>query len=210
MPLARGEPNKFAAVCVVDPRTPGAEKRLEHWVRTGCRGLRLRPRLPDEDAAFGDRSTFALWQTAQDLGVVVSVLASPKHVERIAELAARFPDVAIVVDHLAHPDPQAGVPAPSFQRLLDLADHPQVFIKISGWHHFSARGFPFGDCRDLLRAVYERFGLRRLLWGSDYPHVTRAGGYAAAWQFVHDLFDGRPSAERDAVKGGNALCALLA
>src|SRR5689334_5775347 len=44
-----GRPDRFAAVCVVDPRTPGADDRLEHWASgRGCRGLRLRPRVPDE------------------------------------------------------------------------------------------------------------------------------------------------------------------
>ena len=38
-------PDKFAAVCVVDPSIRGSETRLAHWVNQGCRGLRLRPRI---------------------------------------------------------------------------------------------------------------------------------------------------------------------
>src|SRR6266852_1539281 len=43
---AAAQPDRIAAVCVVDPRQPEAADRLEYWVREhGCKGLRLRPRL---------------------------------------------------------------------------------------------------------------------------------------------------------------------
>jgi L-fuconolactonase len=32
---AQAEPRRFAAVCVVDPRIPGAESRLDYWVGRG-------------------------------------------------------------------------------------------------------------------------------------------------------------------------------
>ena len=42
---AAGEPDRFKAVCVVDPRKPDAAERLEYWAgKRGCKGLRLRPR----------------------------------------------------------------------------------------------------------------------------------------------------------------------
>src|SRR3954447_12775161 len=58
---AAERPDRLSAVCVVDPRSPGAEVRLEHWaVGRGCRGLRLRPWVPEESAVFGDPATFPL------------------------------------------------------------------------------------------------------------------------------------------------------
>src|SRR5437764_11061096 len=45
---AGARPDRLAAVCVVDPRVPSAADRLEHWaVGHGCRGLRLRPKVPE-------------------------------------------------------------------------------------------------------------------------------------------------------------------
>src|SRR5262245_33785236 len=65
---AAAQPERFAVVCVVDPRKEGAADRLEYWVRQrGCTGLRLRPRFPDEAACFGAPSTFPLWERARDL-----------------------------------------------------------------------------------------------------------------------------------------------
>src|SRR5262245_25687281 len=102
---AAARPDRFAAVCVVDPRKADAPERLSHWVRErGCRGLRLRPRVPDEASAFGDPATYPLWEQVRELGIAVSVLADAAHLPALKELADRFREVPIVVDHLAHPD----------------------------------------------------------------------------------------------------------
>ncbi len=77
---AAAQPDRFVAVCVVDPHSPGAEDRLEYWVcERGCRGLRLRPRLPAESAIFGAPAADTLWERSRALKVVVSVLANPEH-----------------------------------------------------------------------------------------------------------------------------------
>ena len=44
---AARDPDRFAAVCVVDPRQPDADNQLAYWVRErGCKGLRLRAAVP--------------------------------------------------------------------------------------------------------------------------------------------------------------------
>ena len=200
---ASAEPNRFAAVCVVDPRVPGAELRLEHWAAQGCRGLRLRPRISTEGAIFGDPSTYPLWETAARLKVVVSLLSSPEHVPAIGSLAARFPEVPIVLDHMGHPRVEDGMHGANFRALLQLARHPQIFVKASGFYHFSREPFPFEDCRDLVRAVYDCFGPERILWGSDFPHVVPICGYARSLLMPQVALEWT-AAERVSVMGRNA------
>lgn len=201
---ARAEPERFAAVCVVDPRIAGCEGRLERWVAQRCRGLRLRPRLPDEAAIFGSPAADPLWRATERLGVVVSLLANCEHAATVDVLAARHPGVSIVIDHLGHPDPAKGVGDAGFRQLLALARHPRVFIKISGFYHFSREPFPYADCHDLVRACYDAFGPERLVWGSDYPHVLRACGYEAALQLLDIALPSWSSPERDLVMSANA------
>jgi L-fuconolactonase len=202
---ARADPARFAAVCVVDPRAAGAEQRLELWAQQGCRGLRLRPRIADEAKIFGDPTTFPLWETARRLRIVVSLLSSPEHSSAIDALADRFPEVPIVIDHLGHPHIGAGVRDADFQRLLALARHPRVFVKTSGFYHFSKQRFPFADCWDSIRAVYDHFGPQRLLWGSDFPHVLLTCGYAHALRLPEQALDAWTPAEERLVMGANAL-----
>jgi predicted TIM-barrel fold metal-dependent hydrolase len=202
---AAAEPERVAAVCVIDPRIPGAEDRLEYWVRQrGCRGLRLRPRNPEEAPSFGHPDTHALWQRASDLGVVVSVLANTEHLATLARMAEAFPAVPIVVDHFAHPDPQQGVQGPGFQALLALARWPHVYVKVSGYYHFSTQRYPFRDCWPLFRAVYDRFGPARLIWGSDFPHVILKTSYRRCLLMQERYYDFLRPEELKAIMGSNA------
>lgn len=201
---ARAEPNRFAAVAAFDPGIECPEALLEHCAGQGCRGFRLRPRLTTEEKLFGDPAIYSLWETATRLGMVISVLCGPQHLGMLSSLADRFTEVPIVIDHLGHPNPAIGVDHPQFRQLLALASRPRVFVKLSGYYHFSDADFPYENCWSLIRAVYEQFGPRRLLWGSDFPHVTVASGYGPCQCLLERVLDDWPAADRDAVMGQNA------
>jgi predicted TIM-barrel fold metal-dependent hydrolase len=199
---ARADPERFAAVCVVDPRLPGAPDRLESWVKDrGCRGLRLRPAFAGEGAAFEQD---ALWERARKLGVVVSILARMEHVPAIARRAALFPDVQMVVDHLAHPDPSSGPAAPAFRDFLALAERPNVFVKPTGFHNFSRRPYPHEDCDEIFKVVLDRFGADRLIWGSDFPHVLLHSGYGPAVHHFERRHAFLGTEDRGRILGANA------
>jgi predicted TIM-barrel fold metal-dependent hydrolase len=198
-------PDRFAAVCVVDPRIPEAEERLEYWtVERGCRGLRLRPRILAEAPVFGEPSTFPLWEQARRLGVVVSVLAATEHLATLGRLAARFPEVPIVIDHLAHPKVEEGTGGAGFRQLLAMAHHPNVYVKISGYYHFTEQPDPFPDCWPLLEALHDHFQPHRLIWGSDFPHGDRVVGYARGLELVMRDLPFLSDAARALILGGNA------
>jgi predicted TIM-barrel fold metal-dependent hydrolase len=199
---ARAEPDRFAAVCVVDPRLPDAPDRLESWVKErGCRGLRLRPAFAGEGAAF---ESDPLWERARKLGIVVSILGRPEHLPAIARRAERYSDVRLIIDHLAHPDPAAGPDAPAFRALLALAERPNVFVKPTGFHNFSKRPYPHEDCDELFKAVFERFGPDRLIWGSDFPHVLLKAGYGPALRHFERRYPFVGRNERERIMGRTA------
>jgi predicted TIM-barrel fold metal-dependent hydrolase len=202
---AAADRQRLAAVCVVDPRSVGAAERLEYWVtQHGCKGLRLRPRIPEEAACFGAASTFPLWERARALRVVISVLANAEHLATLAALAGRFPEVAVVIDHMAFPAVAEGIGSSALQPLLSLARHPQVFIKVSGFSYFSGQPYPYANCRDLFRALYDHFGPTRLTWGSDFPHVLLKSGYQRALLLPRRMDPSLSEADLDFIMGGNA------
>jgi L-fuconolactonase len=203
---AAAAPDRFAAVCVVDPRSPGAAERLQYWVQErGCRGLRLRPKFPPEAACFGHPDTFPLWERLAGLGAVVNLLCGPEHFSTAGSLARRFPSVPIAIDHMGHPDPAGGTEAPAFQDLLALADFPNVYVKVSGQYYYSKRPYPFDDCRDLVRAVYDRFGAQRLIWGSDFPHVLLKSGYSRTLHLPDRAYEFISPSDRALLFGENAV-----
>jgi L-fuconolactonase len=193
---------RFASVCVVDPRTSDAVLRLKYWVRErGCRGLRLRPRVAEEAGCFGEPSTFPIWELAQEDKVVISVLGDFSHLDTLANVARRFPDVPIVLDHLAHPphvQPRACEP------LLSLSECPNVLLKISGFPHFCDEPYPHPSCIPLIREIHTRFGAERMIWGSDFPHVLLQSGYSRALHWLERTCDFLDATDLGLILGGNA------
>jgi L-fuconolactonase len=202
---AAARPNRFAAVCVVDPRAPDAPERLAYWAqKRGCRGLRLRPRIPAEAAVFGSPDGNPLWEACARLNVVVSVLANFEHLATVHALARRFPTVPIVVDHLAHPHATALEGSAEAEALFALSGCDNVLLKVSGYYYYSRQAFPYADCHGLLKAVFDRFDPRRLLWGSDFPHVLLKTDYGRALRVPEMAWPNLSAVDRSLIFGGNA------
>lgn len=202
---AAAQAERYAAVCVVDPRRPGAADRLVYWVEErGCRGLRLRPRITGEEVLFGDPATYPLWERARALDVVVNVLANPEHLPALTSLVERFPDVTVLIDHMAHPDVAAGVQSPPFRTLLGLARYPRVHVKVTGYYYYSRQRYPYADCWDFFRTLYDHFGPTRLIWGSDFPHVLLTSGYRRNLLLQERAYPFLSPTDLEMIMGGNA------
>lgn len=202
---AAADPQKFAAVCVVDPRKPDAADRLEHWVtERGCKGLRLRPRIQGEEDVLENPATYPVWERAEALSVVINILADPEHIASVHDLAGRFPNVPTIIDHMAHPDVTLSAQSADFQALLELARFPQVFVKPTGYYYYSGQRYPYRDCWDYFRALYDHFGASRLIWGSDFPHVLLTTGYRRSILMQERAYPFLSQADLDAIMGQNA------
>jgi predicted TIM-barrel fold metal-dependent hydrolase len=81
----------------------------------------------------------------------------------------------LVVDHLGLEQPRVP-PTPTepfgeLPKLLKLAQHENVAVKISGACTLSHEPFPYGDLWDPLGRVFDAFGFGHCMWGTDW---TRA------------------------------------
>ena len=82
---------------------------------------------------------------------------------------------------------------------------PNIYVKLSGFHYVStvAYGYPFADCRPILRQLYEAFGPDRLCWGSDYPVVRKALTYQQALEAFRSHCDFIPEQHKARILGEN-------
>ena len=96
--------------------------------------------------------------------------------EQVKELAARNPDTRLVIDHLGLQQPfEPPAPAKPFadlQKLLALADHDNVAVKISGACTLSHEPFPYKDIWDPLGQIFDAFGFDRCMWGTDWTRAV--------------------------------------
>ena len=179
----RKHPGRFALVKPVDPSDPGVEETIAEWVATpGAVGIRLMLNR-DLSSDPADPGINRVLVAAARRGVPVNVLGWGR-LDQVGGLARRNPDTQLVIDHLglqqpfqppAPPEPWADLP-----KLLPLAAHPNVVVKISGAGTLSHEPFPYRDIWDPLWRIFDAFGLDRCLWGTDWTRAVNLLSYRDA------------------------------
>jgi len=93
----------------------------------------------------------------------------------ILELMPAFTALAVPMSlaHFAYQPAAAGVVAPGFKALLELARQGNTWIKISGANRVSANDLPpYDDVKPLAQALIEA-APERIVWGTDWPHPNK-------------------------------------
>jgi predicted TIM-barrel fold metal-dependent hydrolase len=131
-------------------------------------------------------------------------LACTGRLDQAGGLASRSPNTRLVIDHLGLPQPHVP-PAPAqpfadLPKLLALAAHANIAVKISGACTLSHEPFPYKDLWDPLGRIFDTFGFDRCLWGTDW---TRAVGMLTYEQGVEAfrVTDRLSDSERAALMG---------
>ena len=135
----------------------------EHWI--------LRPRVLESLALLEQRAL-----------VLELPCVFPRHLGDVPELARRFPQLTIVIDHLGKPP--IGTPAMAHWNALirAAAAAPNVAAKISGLNTaLTDPGWDAGDLRASVEIALDCFGADRLMLGSDWPVALLNGGYERVW-----------------------------
>jgi predicted TIM-barrel fold metal-dependent hydrolase len=125
--------------------------------------------------------------------------------DQVRELAKRNPNTRLVIDHLGlqqpfEPPPPAQ-PWADLPKVLALAAHDNINIKITGACTLSREAFPYPDIWEPLGRIFDAFGMNRCLWGTDW---TRAVGLLTYAQGVEAfrITDRLSETDRTALMGG--------
>jgi L-fucono-1,5-lactonase len=142
----------------------------------------------------------------EDLDLAYDILIYPRHLRVAAEFVSRFERQRFVIDHLAKPEVRAGTLEPWERGIRALAEFPNVFCKVSGLTtEADWTGWRPEDFRPYLDVVFDAFGPRRLIAGSDWPVCTVAGDYCRTMSVLSSYLGAKSEEERAAVMGGNAM-----
>ena len=168
-------PTRFRLVKPVDPTDPKVVDTIADWAATkGTVGIRVFLR----DTASTDPADPAINRVLAEAGrhSLPVNLACTGRLEQAGELAARNPDTQLVIDHLGLQQPLAP-PAPpqpfaDLPKVLALAAHPNIAIKISGACTLSHEGFPYKDIWDPLGRIFDAFRFGRCMWGTDWTRAV--------------------------------------
>jgi predicted TIM-barrel fold metal-dependent hydrolase len=205
-------PMFFKGTCLFDPIAPDTPDLMTALVkRNAGRIVALRiheVRAPGTPAATGgaikDRDMHssamqATWRRVEQLGLAIQMHFLPYYAPQIGELAARFPNVPVILDHLARGG--LGTPA-EFDGVLKLASLPRVYMKYSGANYSSKEKYPFRDVKPLVRRSFDAFGADRMIWGDlgyDREYYERQA------RMLDLMFDFASESDRSKIRGGNAV-----
>jgi L-fuconolactonase len=141
--------------------------------------------------------------------LIFDALVLPRHLTRLLRLVDNHPDLQFVLDHCAKPRLAGGDLMPWKKDIAEIARRPNVVCKLSGLVTEAAADWQVADLRQAVDHVRACFGSYRLLWGSDWPVVNLAGGYAKWFAAAETLLADLSEDERAGVFGDNAARVYL-
>ena len=173
-------PGRFGLVKPVDPTDPAVADTIGEWARQDgtvairimmAHGVSIAPDHPGIGRVLAAAARHSLPVNLLCWGIL----------EQAGVLAGAHPDTVLVIDHLGLMQPFEP-PAPTepfadLPKLLALARHENVVVKISGACTLSREPYPYDDLWDPLCRIFDAFGFRRCLWGTDWTRAVNLLSY---------------------------------
>jgi L-fuconolactonase len=214
---ARAYPGRIHLVADLDCEwsetyhTPGAAERLRKMnARFGLKGFTHYLKRDEDGAWLHSDEGQAVFAAAEELGLLASLACYPHQQPAVREAARLYPDVRVLLHHLGLTHVGAHSQLENLRQVLESAQAANIYVKVSGFAYPAKQGweYPYPEAQETLRALYEHYGPRRLLWGSDYPVVNYFMTYRQSLEVLRTHCDFIPAVEKELILGQN-LARLL-
>ncbi len=177
--LAAQHPGIWGVVGWVDLQADNIEERLIYFKQfEKLKGFRhILQAEPDTEFILNEKFQHGI-EMLDKYGFTFDLLIKPQHLKIAEKLVSAHPGQRFVVDHLAKPLIKDKQLQPWQDDLFTLAQHTNVLCKISGmlteadWYSWEP-----SDFTAYLDAAFGAFGADSVMFGSDWPVCTLAGGY---------------------------------
>ncbi len=198
-------PETFAAVCSIDVLADDAIERLRYWVRErGMAGVRLFTATESGGTWLDGPKADAVWGEAASLEVPICIFQMDRGaLPQLKRLLKRLPTVPVALDHLSKVGPEHGPPFDEARALFDLAELPNLYLKLSVVN-LDGLVRAGADSRAFLEQLFDAFGARRVMWGTNFP-ATHDRGYEALMEAGKEALSFLSPPDQDWVFGETAL-----
>jgi len=164
-------PNRFTGVFSVDVLARDAPEKIRYWVGRKLTGMRLftaGSTMPNQADWVDDPRSFPAWQCAGELGIPVCMQMTVKAIPKLIRMLERFPQVRVILDHLAKPTLSDGPPYTGATDVFRLADYKNLYLKLTPRTVAEAQKGKATHA-NFFPLLVSKFGASRIAWGSNYP-----------------------------------------
>ena len=215
-------PGRFVGLAEVDEtlaHTDAEIERLRYAVNTlGMRGLYYLVEglfTNDFRQHVDDRTFDPFWEEVRRLGLVACWDLGPfplptaddylDQLLRFGRWHERFPEIPVVLVHGLGGTLQVGNRYDLTPEVRAICEHPNLTIELLFPIQVGGKAeYPFAGALDLVHQLYDTFGPRKLVWGSDIPNVERYCSYKQSLEYLRKHADFLSPPDRDLILGGNA------
>ena len=149
-----------------------------------------------------------LFKLLVEYGLSFDALVTEIHLPFISELASRYPELNIVIDHCAKPMLRTGELRNWLGKTAALAVHRNIWVKLSGLLTEAKAGIVSEQLlAPCIQHLLTHFGCHRVMWGSDWPVVQLNGNYQYWLQLTQSLLaELEPDAAQRVMAGSAMEC----
>lgn len=146
------------------------EDELRRLDKGGIRGLRFSVWNPTNNMTTIDMIE-PLAKRINDFGWHVQLHMSGDQIVENATLLDRLV-CPIVIDHMGRMPAQIGPKHPAFKVICRLIDKGCTWVKLAGAYLNTKDGPPLYKDATAIARAFSQYAPERMVWGSDWPHVT--------------------------------------
>jgi L-fuconolactonase len=137
--------------------------------------------------------------------VPFDLLFFPRHLRHAPMLARKYPNLPMVLDHLAKPMIKVQRMDNWEVNFREAASYPNVYCKLSGMiTEADWRAWKPADLKPYIDIALSAFGPERCMFGSDWPVCELAGTYAEVYRALRGVLDPLSENEKAKIFGGTA------
>jgi L-fuconolactonase len=202
--MADGHDFIRGVVAWIDLLAPSAPDDIAAWARfLKLKGIRpYLQDLPEDDWILKPELDPSI-RAIIDTGLRFDALIKPRHILNTVRFIERYPDLPVIVDHMAKPDVANAGFETWREHMEEFRDLEHVHCKVSGLVTEDGPDWTPDRIKPCLEAVFDIFGADRLVFGSDWPVVNLVANYNQWIATLEDALDVFTRADRQKIWAEN-------
>ena len=200
-------PARLAVVGRFDPKAQDAREQLNGWLKQPhMLGIRATFHTKPYIDWLDDGSLNWYWDACERLGIPVIALV-PGMVRKLLPVAEGHRELKILIPHMGcRLDSRGAAAFSSLEDLVALARYSRVFVMLSSAPCYSNEAYPFRDVQPFIKRIFDAYGSRRVLWGSDLTRLTST--YSECLDHVRNSLDFLSADDKEWILGKTLAEAL--